>query len=43
MTAQPIAGLGNDAIPVGNAVNTPKKEPTDAQTDRGRGERLLVP
>ena len=40
---QPITGLGSDAIPACNAVNTPYKEPAEAQKDRekGRGYRLL--
>ena len=34
MTAQPITGLGSEAIPVSNAVKTlPIKEPTKAQKD----------
>ena len=38
MTAQPITGLGNDAIPVCNAVkHFTIKEPPEAQNDR-RGE-----
>ena len=34
---QPITGLGSDAVPACNAVNTPSKEPAEAQNDR-RGE-----
>ena len=37
MTAQPITGLGKDAIQACNAVKTPYKKPADAQNDR-RGE-----
>ena len=39
MTAQPITGLGSDAIPAYNAVKTlPIKEPAEAQNDREEGE-----
>ena len=38
MTAQPITGLGSNAIPACNAVKTlPIKEPAEAQKD-GKGE-----
>ena len=34
---QPITGLGSDAIPACNAVNTPYQKPAEAQNNR-RGE-----
>ena len=42
MTAQPITGLGSDAIPAYNAVKTlPIKEPAKAQKDEEGEGRLL--
>ena len=42
---QPITGLGNNAVPACNAVNTPYEEPVEAQKDREgqRVETSLVP
>ena len=44
MTAQPIRGLGSEAIPACYTVKTlPIKEPAEAQTGRERVEPSLVP